>query len=84
MPDISLCLNTECPLRLLCYRYTARHSKYQSFADFKNDGNKCESFLPNYGLKNKFTTRKNEKRWLNGPGKLFMSMWENTEGERND
>lgn len=84
MPDIAMCVNTLCPLRLLCFRYTARHSEYQSFADFKNNGDECDSFLPNYGLNNKFTTRKNEARWLNGQGKRFVSLWKNIEGERND
>lgn len=48
MPDITVCLNMDCPLRLQCYRYTAMASNMQSFADFKpNENGKCNKFLNN-------------------------------------
>ena len=46
MSDISLCLNTSCPLREVCYRFKAVPSEYQSYADFKPDDNgKCDYFI---------------------------------------
>lgn len=51
MPDISMCLNKNCPLRMKCYRYTAIPDKYwQSFADFAPDQTgKCADFWDNTG-----------------------------------
>lgn len=54
MPDISMCLNEECPQRYECYRHEAKPSEYQAYGDFKFDNdNGCEHFwqyknLPEY------------------------------------
>ena len=34
MPDISMCINSDCPLRSKCYRYRVKPSDWQSFARF--------------------------------------------------
>lgn len=34
MPDITMCVNTKCPVREFCYRYRAKPSEYQSFSIF--------------------------------------------------
>ena len=52
MPDISMCANKECPLKEQCYRWTAKASDWQSYADFKfevlPDGKiECDSFWDN-------------------------------------
>ena len=50
MADISMCMNTDCPSREKCYRFTAKANPYrQSYMDFKpEDGaDKCEDFVPN-------------------------------------
>lgn len=45
MPDMTMCVNSTCPLRRMCYRYRAVPDKYwQSFAEFKPDGDSCEYF----------------------------------------
>jgi hypothetical protein len=31
MPDITMCLDHDCPLRETCYRYLAKPGKYQSY-----------------------------------------------------
>lgn len=45
MPDITMCLGTDCPHKESCYRYTANPCEYQSY--FTNspikDG-KCEYY----------------------------------------
>lgn len=47
MADISMCLNEKCPSRMSCYRFTAPVSSYwQTFADFKPDGDRCEDYIP--------------------------------------
>lgn len=48
MPDISMCLNEECPMRFECYRFTATPSPYaQRYADFKpNKNGNCDDFWP--------------------------------------
>lgn len=35
MPDITMCLNDECPSRWRCHRYTARPSERQSYSKFE-------------------------------------------------
>jgi hypothetical protein len=44
MPDILMCQNGKCKLRIECYRYTAIPSVYQSYADF--DEQNCSWFMP--------------------------------------
>lgn len=46
MPDISMCKNTECPLKDTCYRFTATPSEpVQSYSDFKYDEKKgCDYY----------------------------------------
>lgn len=34
MPDITMCVNIECPFRKQCYRYRAIPSDFQSYANF--------------------------------------------------
>lgn len=34
MPDITMCVNTKCPIREFCYRYRAKPSEHQSFSIF--------------------------------------------------
>lgn len=35
MPDITMCINKNCPLRAKCYRYRAVSSTWQSFANYQ-------------------------------------------------
>lgn len=36
MPDIAMCLNDECPLRVSCYRFLAVPNEYrQSYSKFE-------------------------------------------------
>jgi hypothetical protein len=46
MPDITMCLNKECPLRGTCYRFNAKADPHwQSYSDFKPDENgKCDNY----------------------------------------
>lgn len=44
MPDITKCLNEDCPIKETCYRWTAIASEWQSCAEFKYD-NGCEDYL---------------------------------------
>lgn len=39
MPDISMCANTNCLMKELCYRYRAIPSEYQSIAYFTPEEN---------------------------------------------
>lgn len=47
MPDISMCLNKECPSRYTCFRFIARPSDYQYYSEFKVPGgkNRCDSYI---------------------------------------
>lgn len=48
MPDITLCLGKECPLKEKCYRYHAKPSLLQSyFNDPPFDEKGCEYFIEN-------------------------------------
>jgi len=44
MPDISMCQNEKCKLKMECYRYMAVPSSWQTYADFNEEN--CESFSP--------------------------------------
>lgn len=50
MPDISMCSNKTCPLRMTCYRFIAKANPWgQSYGDFKwtedNEGKvTCDSY----------------------------------------
>ena len=46
MPDISMCINTKCPVRKMCYRYRAIPDEYQSYAGFtfNVETASCEEF----------------------------------------
>ena len=53
MPDISMCVNGNCPLKTKCYRFMAVPGEpWQSFSHFKfnMDGEKavCEDFMEIY------------------------------------
>jgi hypothetical protein len=43
MPDISMCQNEKCKLKMECFRYMAKPSGRQSYADF--DENNCSWFM---------------------------------------
>jgi hypothetical protein len=47
MPDISMCLGKDCPIKLECYRYMAKASNYQSYSDFRYNkvSGKCYYFM---------------------------------------
>lgn len=51
MPDITMCKDKDCNLKLKCYRYTAKPDRYQSFfgTEVKVDKNVCEYFWSNKG-----------------------------------
>lgn len=53
MPDISMCTNKNCPLRMNCFRYTAIPDMYwQSYCMFVPDQKgKCDVFWDNKGTK---------------------------------
>lgn len=57
MPDISLCLNKDCPIKEQCYRFTAIPSNYhQSYTLFEYD-NGCDNFLEIKPKENDSNTR---------------------------
>ena len=47
MPDISLCSNKTCPMKIYCYRHTATPDRWQSYSEFIPKGNICDAFLKN-------------------------------------
>lgn len=53
MPDISMCANKDCPLKENCYRFTAKPSEYQSYAEFQIDdeSGECSGFWDNFRYK---------------------------------
>lgn len=51
MPDITVCVNQYCPLRLVCYRFTVKHKEQgQSMANYsymsKGTAWYCEHYIP--------------------------------------
>lgn len=47
MPDISMCLNKNCPSRMSCFRYRAApNPNWQSYASFTPDtSGRCDAFM---------------------------------------
>jgi len=46
--DITKCINTQCPLKENCYRWTAKADEYsQSYASFAPKEWKCDYFISN-------------------------------------
>lgn len=45
MADITMCQNKQCPMRLNCYRFTAKATpQWQSYSPFRPTGKKCKMF----------------------------------------
>jgi hypothetical protein len=44
MPDLSMCLNKDCPERLTCFRFVVKPSEFQTYASFEAEG--CEYYWP--------------------------------------
>lgn len=44
MPDISMCLSENCPIKDSCYRAQAKPSAYQSWCDFEYSCNEDSGF----------------------------------------
>lgn len=45
MQDITLCANFDCPMRHVCYRFTAVSVERQSYLHFKPVDGKCEFYM---------------------------------------
>lgn len=48
MPDISMCMNKECPSHNACFRYRAQPHPYrQAYMDFKpkQDDKSCDDYI---------------------------------------
>lgn len=46
MPDITKCINEDCPLNTSCWRFVCEPSEFnQSYAMFEIKDHKCEMFL---------------------------------------
>jgi hypothetical protein len=52
MPDITMCLNSGCSLRVSCWRYLATPSTRQSFALFSPGGENCGYYYNSEGFRN--------------------------------
>ena len=52
MPDLTMCINDDCPLAATCYRHEAKPTPgRQSFAAFKqNADGTCDGFLEIWGM----------------------------------
>lgn len=37
MPDITMCLSENCPVKNICFRYTAKPDALQSYSNFIQD-----------------------------------------------
>jgi hypothetical protein len=62
MPDISMCMNEECPLKEECYRFTVQPNKYrQSYGNFKpNEEGQCVYYWNNKGYKDEHKDRNDD------------------------
>jgi hypothetical protein len=44
MPDIDMCMGTDCPYKETCYRFTAKPSDYQSYIKPPIKDGKCDMY----------------------------------------
>lgn len=48
MPDIAMCLDSECPSREHCYRFTAKPDDNQCYGEFwRGNKDSCSDFMSN-------------------------------------
>ena len=48
MPDITMCLDSKCPSREHCYRFTAKPEEQQCYGEFWRGGkDSCDNFISN-------------------------------------
>lgn len=45
MPDISMCLNKDCPRHRECYRFMAIPDRKQGYSHFVNTDGTCDYFI---------------------------------------
>lgn len=60
MPDITMCTGEKCPLKQICYRYTAKPSRFQSYfveSPVDDDG-ECKYFW-----KDEVSSKTDEKKY---------------------
>lgn len=59
MPDITMCVNEECKIKLKCFRHEAKpNALYQSYSMFMPTNElSCEHFMAIYGEDNDHTMR---------------------------
>lgn len=47
MPDITMCRNDQCPMKMNCYRHQAIPNKWQSYTYYSPDARgHCEAMWP--------------------------------------
>ena len=52
MPDITMCVNSACPIKETCYRFKAKPSEYQSMAHFEPDADgSCYNFIKFHSIR---------------------------------
>lgn len=55
MPDIIMCGNESCPLKMKCYRFTAIPTPdRQAYAFFSHKDGRCDAFWDNTGQRSRF------------------------------
>ena len=48
MPDITMCLASDCKIKNSCYRHTAKPDRYQSYSDYSSFCNKSKNGNKSY------------------------------------
>lgn len=72
MPDISMCANTACPMREICYRYRAIPDEYaQTYANFT------------FQRMHTKTIRKGDKDWCEYDHAVCDSFWDARDYEKS-
>lgn len=52
MPDISMCVSENCPMKDMCYRVQAKPSTYQSWSNFEYSCNENSGFCDYIKVRN--------------------------------
>jgi hypothetical protein len=64
MPDISMCVETNCPLKYDCYRHAdsgTKPSPFQTYSVFQYIDGKCKDFMESFRRKPLKSREQNEK-----------------------
>ena len=75
MPDITMCRNERCSIKMSCYRYTVEPSgKWQSYDSFEGEKN-CKHFIKNRKIQDNRAEETKQKTMTEEEKRLLLEQY---------